>query len=248
MGNNKRDISKLDKEYRQKILEYAISKKMKCTNAIAVLYATGCRPDELAKGVRVSISENLKEIEFTIIGSKLNADQRRGIKLRKIAISIHDENNKIKGCLLPLLNELQKNDFEKIKIEVASANSFSGYISKISKRIYPRRKTHASAYSFRHSFATDLKNSGADQVLIASSMGHASTRSQQAYGRKKRGSSGVVSPVKNAVTSSEVRHQDRLLRFKIKNKNIKLKSKSEVIESLKSKPSNPTPPTRKFKM
>ncbi|MDY0973318.1 site-specific integrase [Siccibacter turicensis] len=249
MGNNKRDVSKLNKDYREKILEYAISKNMKCSNAIAVLHSTGCRPDELTKGVRVSISQDLKKLEFTILGSKLNAEQRRGIRLRKISVSIHDENNKIKPNILPLLNDLQKNEFESIKVSVASANSFSGYISKISKRLYPRKKYHASAYSFRHSFAADLKNSGADTVLIAKSMGHASTRSQQSYGRKRRGSSGEVSPVQEAVASSDIRHQDRLLRFKIKNKNLKTKSRAEIGDALASRNKQPaTAPKRKFKM
>lgn len=251
MGKNKRDISKLSKDYRDKILEYAVSKDMKCKNAIAVLYSTGCRPDELVKGVRVSISNDLKNLEFTIMGSKLNAEQRRGIRLRKISVSIHDENNKIKSNILPLLNDLQKNDFETMKVSVTSANSFSGYISKISKRIYPRKKYHASAYSFRHSFATDLKNSGTDPVVVAKSMGHASTRSQQSYGRKRRGSSGDVSPVLEAAASSDIRHQDRLLRFKIKNKNkVAIKTKADVVSSIEKRSVKKpvSAPKRGFKM
>jgi len=250
MGNSKRNVSKLDKNYRSEILKYSIENNMKCKNAIAVLYSTGCRPDELVKGVRVSMSQDLKSVEFVIVGSKLNADQKRGIRLRKISVSIHDENNKIRFKLLSLLDELQKNNFETIKVSVASANSFSGYISKISKRIYPRRKYHASAYSFRHSFATELKNSGAGPVLIAKSMGHASTRSQQSYGRKRRGASGDLSPVNDAVASSDIRHQDRMLRFKIKNKNkMALKSKEDVVNTIDSRsPKQPSPaPKRVFK-
>ena len=45
---------------------------------------------------------------------------------------------------------------------------------------------HASAYSFRHAKATELKNSDYDKEKIAQIMGHASVRSQQSYGRKTK--------------------------------------------------------------
>jgi len=145
MGKNKRDISKLSKNYRYKILDYAVFKNLKCRDAIAVLFLTGCRPDELVSGVKISISKDLRNLEFMIKGSKLNAEQRRGIRLRKISVSIYDENNNMKSNALLLFSALMTNDFEPIKVSVASANSFSGYITKISKKVFPKKKYHASA-------------------------------------------------------------------------------------------------------
>ena len=72
------------------------------------------------------------------------------------------------------------------KIKIESAKAFSGYITKISKKLWPRKKYHASAYSFRHAKATELKNSDYDKIEIAQIMGHASVRSQQSYGRKSK--------------------------------------------------------------
>ena len=43
------------------------------------------------------------------------------------------------------------------KIKIESAKAFSGYITKISKKLWPRKTYHASAYSFRHAKATELK-------------------------------------------------------------------------------------------
>ena len=72
------------------------------------------------------------------------------------------------------------------KIKIESAKAFSGYITKISKKLWPRKTYHASAYSFRHAKATELKNSDYDKIEIAQIMGHASVRSQQSYGRKSK--------------------------------------------------------------
>ncbi|EFK2757213.1 site-specific integrase [Escherichia coli] len=237
MGKNKRNISKLDNEYREKIADYAISKNLKCKNAILVLKATGCRPNELKNGVKVKLSDDLKNIEFTIIGSKLNSKMKRGIRMRKISVSLY-KNNEFNEYLKPLIEDINTSENSMIRVSISSENAFSGYISKISKRLWPRKTYHASAYSFRHSFATDLKNSGVNNIEIAKSMGHASTRSQLSYGRKRRNSSGDVSPIASVDASSAPRDKsDRLLRFKIQNKNKKLSVKpiSEVISSIEKR-------------
>jgi len=243
MGNSKRNISKLTDDYRDKIADYAISKNLKCRDAILVLKSTGCRPNELKNGVRIRLSNDLKNIEFLVVGSKLNAKQKRGIRLRKISVSLN-ENNKY---LQPLVDQIIANENHNINVTITSENSFSGYITKISKKIWPRKHYHASSYSFRHSFATDLKNSGASHIEIAKCMGHASTRSQQSYGRKRRGSSGSLSPVADVETSAAPRDKsDRLLRFKIKNKNkIKTPSLNELADKLGHSPKMVSEPPRK---
>ena len=50
MGNSKRNIKKLNDNFREDILDYAIAHNLKCANT-AILYATGCRPDELKLGL-----------------------------------------------------------------------------------------------------------------------------------------------------------------------------------------------------
>ena len=78
---------------------------------------------------------------------------------------------------------------------------------------------HASAYSFRHAKATELKNSDYDKIEIAQIMGHASVRSQQSYGRKSKKSKGGFDDIADVETNVKPRGGDRLLRFKIANKN-----------------------------
>lgn len=239
MGNSKRNISKLEKNFREKIADYAIDHNLKCKNAILVLKATGCRPSELKKGISARM-KNENEIEFFILGSKLNLEQKRGIRMRKICISINNENEKY---LLSLKKEILNSENDRIKIEITSEKSFSGYITKISKKIWVRKIYHASAYSFRHALATDLKNNNTNKIKIAQVMGHASTRAQQSYGRRSRSKSkGGLDDIADVETSATPRGGDRLLRFKIA-------SSKRVTERLKGVDSTPIklPSVKKFK-
>ena len=40
MGNSKRNIKKLNDNFREDILDYAFAHNLKCANALAILYAT----------------------------------------------------------------------------------------------------------------------------------------------------------------------------------------------------------------
>ena len=41
MGNSKRNIKKLNDNFREDILDYAFAHNLKCANTLAILYATG---------------------------------------------------------------------------------------------------------------------------------------------------------------------------------------------------------------
>lgn len=225
---NKRKLTALAKDFREKILDYAVNAHIE-NNAkwhlpLCVLYATGCRPVELVKGVSVKYNDEDKTLRFVIKGAKINDKLQRGIALRTVKIKVVDENNEFLNWSKPLIEEIQKQNVDHIEVKTTSANAFSGYIHKASKKLWPRRSEHVSAYSFRHAVAKSLKDSGADPVKIASVLGHASTRSQLSYGRKSRKGGGDVSPEVDVTTSSTIRdnkdqHVDKLLRFKIKSRN-----------------------------
>ena len=75
-------------------------------------------------------------------------------------------------------------------------------------------------------------------------MGHASVRSQQSYGRKSKKSKGGFNDIADVETNVKPRGGDRLLRFKIANKN---KAAAKIADT--STPSSPPPaPVRRFKM
>lgn len=86
-----------------------------------------------------------------------------------------------------------------------------------------------------------MKNSGSfDAEEIAKIMGHASVRSQQSYGRRNKKSNGEFDDIVNVEASSKPRGGDRLLRFKIKNKNEALKKIAGSVTT-STAPVSPTP-------
>ena len=85
---------------------------------LAILYATGCRPDELQTGVTVNYDSKKNEIEFKIIGSKLNRRMRRGIGIRKIKVKINNENARFLKVLLINLLKTQCHMIIKSKLKV----------------------------------------------------------------------------------------------------------------------------------
>lgn len=222
MGNSKRNIKKLNDNFRESILDYAISHNLKCAQALVALYATGCRPDEIETGIRVNFDSKNNKLSFKIVGSKLNYAQKRGIRIREVTVKITDKNLQY---YKPIIDIFEKNPGAyDLKVQTESAKAFSGYITKISKKLWPRKKHHVSAYSFRHAKATELKNSEKfDTEEIAKIMGHASVRSQESYGRKNKKSAGGFDDITDVETSSKPRGGDRLLRFKIASKQETLK-------------------------
>lgn len=167
--------------------------------AVAVLWASGCRPAEIALGVDVKRGKN-GVIVLDVPGAKIKADA--GQPRRSIAI---DSNSEAGKALLQILgNEKQV--------------SISRPAQRIAKDFEDiRRKTglKVSAYSFRHQFAAEVKTiygahtAGAEQ--IAAAMGHRVTRSQQHYGTKSQahGGSGVLA-VKAALPVKETRNRPAL--------------------------------------
>ncbi|HDY9314765.1 TPA: site-specific integrase [Klebsiella pneumoniae] len=244
MGNSKRNIKKLNDNFREDILDYAISHNLKCAKAIIVLYATGCRPDEILTGIRVNFDKENNQLLFKIIGSKLNAEQKRGIRIREVTVKITEKNNKYYNQLIDIFKN-NPGAYD-VKIKIGNKVSLSNTVKRISETLWPRKKHHASPYSFRHAKATELKNAKFDEEAIAKIMGHASIRSQQSYGRRSNRSSGEFDDITNVETSSKPRGGDRLLRFKIANKN----KAAAKIEAGFTTPSNevlPPKPQNRFK-
>lgn len=244
MGNSKRNIKKLNENFREDILDYAISHNLKYAEALVALYATGCRPDELKTGLRIDFDKETNSLKFKILGSKLNAAQKRGIRIREITVKITEKNE---TYLNPIANIFKNNpDAYDLRIQIKNSTSLSNSVKRISETLWPRKKNHASPYSFRHAKATELKNAGFEPEDIAKIMGHASVRSQQSYGRKSSRSSGEFDDITNVETSSKPRGGDRLMRFKIASKNKAAAKIAAGLNEAAMQQVSPKPAQRKF--
>ena len=68
-------------------------------------------------------------------------------------------------------------------------DAFSAALARAGKKLFPKAE-RMSGYVYRHVFASDMKKDGATHEHIAAALGHAATRTQQAYGRASGGTAG----------------------------------------------------------
>ena len=138
------------------------------------MWATGCRPAEIERGVTIRRDGDALAIE--IPGAKVTAD--KGQPIRRIAVDPASEVGRIIAMML--------------------GNRQGARVQRKAKRIAAdfvdiRRRSGLgaiSAYSFRHQSASDMKGRGDDPVKIAEALGHASIRTQSRYGSPSKGHKG----------------------------------------------------------
>lgn len=68
-------------------------------------------------------------------------------------------------------------------------DAFSAALARAGKQVFPK-SPRMSGYVYRHVFASDLKADGAPRETIAAALGHAATKTQDAYGRAIVGTAG----------------------------------------------------------
>jgi integrase len=216
-ANYKRQINKLDIDFRAKLVAKAYEDESKYADILALLWATGCRPAELEKGI--SFGKYADGWGFTIQGCKINEEKKRGQEKRVFKLDVVDE--QLKARLEALYKRLYKNDQKPAVFQLSEETTINGlakYTRRLSQKLWPRRKEHVSPYSFRHALATDLKNAtGLSRSTVAQVLGHRSEASQDAYGRKGGKSKSPVS-VKSAKATKEIKKVDAFARFKKKAK------------------------------
>lgn len=141
---------------------------------VALMWATGCRPAEIERGVTVRRVKGGIEIE--IPGAKVT--DTNGQPRRKILIDAKSPAGLHLGMALGANAEIEMSRKAK-----RIGNDFADI----------RRRTGlatVSAYSFRHQVSADLKAAGVDENAIAQVLGHASERTQGRYGRPSKGRAG----------------------------------------------------------
>lgn len=139
--------------------------------AVAAMSLTGCRPAEV-RGIRVT--QDSDSVTFSIRGAKV--DDARGVESREITLSKSDLATSQAGR--DLAEWLGSRSVRTIT-HSGGADNFAERTGRACERAgHPA----ASAYSFRHQTARDLRLAGADHEAIAARLGHRSDRSQRDYG------------------------------------------------------------------
>lgn len=241
MGHAKRKFtSRLPADWRELVWNAISPTSMALRDAVAVLWLTGCRPKELGEGITVEINRETPDwgevLVFTIGGAKVGKirDKNgvlhdRGQPERCIAVAIDSEPARY------LAERIRRKGSRKIRYH---RKGISNRLSEVSRRVFPRKREHLSAYCFRHAFSSALKDSVSERSTTAAALGHLSDYSQFRYGRKSRSGGGMKKPpILDAFGSRHVKHSkktDRLLGFKIAKLNAKRQGTKVARNSLPS--------------
>ena len=188
----KKRINSVSEDDYQKLLD-GCANKPDLRAAIQLIKITGCRPVEL-RSIKV-----LDGNRIFIEGAKKSED--RGID-RTIVVSDHQH-----SIVSEALKELMKHDFSPSSSNAANdkrVNALNSKMHRLSKKVFPnwKKRPRPSLYSFRHNYATALKNSGISRLEMAYCMGHATTKSIEIYGNKRSKSS--TNAVKPAISKEEI--------------------------------------------
>ena len=163
---------------------YQRAAKGKYADAILVAALTGCRPEELRRGVLIRRVDNprsgMGEIRFEIDGAKVKAHQ--GQPHRLIAYGAHDPHPLLEALRIRLAGRRE------LLVCIDSPVNFTVEARRLAHSLWPKHKHAITAYCLRHQWAADLKrHAAADSV--SQGLGHASAKTRRHYGQANQASS-----------------------------------------------------------
>ena len=163
---------------------YQRAAKGKYADAILVAALTGCRPEELRRGVLIRRVDNprsgMGEIRFEIDGAKVKAHQ--GQPHRLIAYGAHDPHPLLEALRIRLAGRRE------LLVCIDSPVNFTVEVRRLAHSLWPKHKHAITAYCLRHQWAADLKrHAAADSV--SQGLGHASAKTRRHYGQANQASS-----------------------------------------------------------
>lgn len=143
-------------------------------DAVRILSLVGCRPEELFAGVTIHNSEEGRCL-ITINGAKVT--ESAGQPWRRIHLPVTS---------LPFVWQKQLAAGQPIQVRVASKDGLRKCLQRLSSRVLAGAP-FATAYVYRHAFATRLRDAGFSAEEIGAAMGHSVAETQSVYGVRAGG-------------------------------------------------------------
>lgn len=203
--SKRRDLRGLPDDWRETV----VARMPRYRLAALTSAVTGCRPEELAKGVQLSIEGGM--LIATIQGAKVT--EKAGQPWRRLCWAVDSD--------APLVRALVAEVVAGASLaKVASAKAYSGAMRAAGEREWPKRKTSVTPYCMRHAMAADMKASGMDTAEISAALGHCSDVTKQYYGSAGQGRrAGSVAPA-SVKAAREVRISPKAKIFQPKRANL----------------------------
>lgn len=172
--SKRKDMQRLSADWRVQLL--AQMKDSIYYLPALVMVITGCRPEELEKGVKISKSDGL--LRFETQGAKLKDTQ--GQPHRHVIYDADDNNVLVKSFV-------ESNFACPGIIKVSKKQNYTAAIRKYCLKIWPKRKL--SPICLRHQTASDQKSTLSPEE-VSMSLGHLSSATKTRYGYKSSGKGG----------------------------------------------------------
>ena len=193
-------IAKKYPDWRERLWVQFASIESPWLDHTAVAALTGARPEELRTAKFQRFEDGLR---VEIKGAKVSAT--KGQEWRRFTLK-NDGTSEFAHL------------FEKAKKEWLTVDlpdgvkdypdAFSAALARAGKKVLPKAE-RMSGYVYRHALASDLKADGFTREQIAAALGHAVTKTQDAYGRAVGGSAGKRSLSVECASPIKVTHDTR---------------------------------------
>lgn len=166
-----RRLKSLPKNWTERIFQAALKSRSKHLDALAVMSISGCRPQELAYGITLSLNTD-NSLHVHIYGAKTH-EGLYGQAFRSFDVSNDSVEFKF------LVDRLKNNEGQ--LIVTAEPGAICDKVAYLSRKAMPQLKEVATAYCYRHRFSASLHHAGLEAESIAKALGHCTDQSQQHY-------------------------------------------------------------------
>lgn len=174
---------------------YEAAKRSQFHDAFQLIEFTGARPQELEKGIRIELvkQKNSLVLRCTVEGVKCDG-RKKGLDIRSVEIPFPQHASiDVKKRWRDLAHKAKSGLI--VRVEKTEKQTVGQRITNAFKTTAKTAGVDVAAYSLRHRFSAQTKQSNkGDAIAVALALGHQTTKTQEHYGRAKRGGTDV-SPV-----------------------------------------------------
>lgn len=154
---------------------------------------TGCRPEELTRGVLIGYgyddARQTNAINIRVEGAKVKATQ--GQPSRDVLYRADDPHRLVDA----LRERWRKHGATAMKVQIESSVNFTVEVRRIARKLWPEHHASVTAYCFRHQWAADLKAKHGEQAA-SRGLGHLSGKTRRLYGTANQASgSQALTPI-----------------------------------------------------
>lgn len=173
--SKKRDLLRIRKKYPDWMARILMkARHTSYLDAVRVLSLVGCRPEELHAGVDISLT-NSDTFCVAIKGAKVSGSA--GQPWRRIYLPV---------SRLPWAWRQRLQIQRSFSVVIKSKDGLRNCLQRCSKQALPGQ-AYATAYVYRHAFATRLRDAGFGAEEVGAFLGHSVAETQAAYGIKAGG-------------------------------------------------------------